>query len=215
MQSDSAFSFAQFCDSVFRTIAANGSDRLVVDLRFNNGGDNSLDDEFIQRLVRAPTINRAGHIYIIVGRKTFSAAVNLAAELERHTPAILVGEPTAAPANHYGETHRLTLPHSGLTVLYSTLYWQSGDPRDTRSALEPSISAPLLFRDYKNGRDPALDAILAQPVPPHRDSVAGDAWLAARRALGILAGSSRAPEGWSLGARHRGCGVARVWARRS
>jgi hypothetical protein len=173
MQSDSAFSFAQFCDSVFRTIVATGSDRLVLDLRFNNGGDNTLDDEFVKRLIRAPAIDRAGHFYVIIGRKTFSAAVNLTAELERHTAAILVGEPTAAPANHYGETARLLLPHSGLTILYSTLYWQSGDPRDTRTAIEPLLRTPVRFSDYRSNRDAAMEAILAQAAvdPPDAASL--------------------------------------------
>jgi hypothetical protein len=168
MQSDSAFSFAQFCDSLFRTIATTNADRLILDLRLNNGGDNSLDDEFVHRLIRAPAIDRAGHFYVITGRKTFSAAVNLTAELERHTPALLVGEPTAAPANHYGETQRFVLPHSGITILYSTLYWQSGDPRDARAAIEPSIKTPLHFSDYRNNHDPAVEAILARPVPADR-----------------------------------------------
>ena len=166
MQSDSAFSFSQFCDSLFRAMKTLNSDRLILDLRLNNGGDNSLDDEFVNRLIRATAIDRPDHFYVIVGRKTFSAAVNLTAELERHTSAILVGEPTAAPANHYGETQRFTFPHSGITALYSSLYWQSGDPRDARSAIEPSIRAPLRFSDYRHNRDPALQAILARAVPP-------------------------------------------------
>ena len=165
MQSDSAFSFAQFCDSVFRMIGNTHADRLVLDLRFNNGGDNSLDDEFVNRLIRAVSIDQAGHFYVIMGRKTFSAAVNLTAELERHTAAILVGEPTAAPANHYGETERFVMPHSGITVLYSTLYWQSGDPRDARESIVPAIATPFRFGDFRENRDPALEAILARPVP--------------------------------------------------
>jgi hypothetical protein len=168
MQSDSAFSFAQFCDSLFRAMATVGSDRLILDLRLNNGGDNSLDDEFVRRLIRATAIDRPGHFYVITGRKTFSAAVNLTAELERHTSAILVGEPTAAPANHYGETQRFVLPHSGITVLYSTLYWQSGDPRDARVSIEPSLRTPLRFSDYRTNGDPAVEAILARPVPPEQ-----------------------------------------------
>jgi hypothetical protein len=166
MQSDSAFSFDQFCDSLFRAMRIVGSERLILDLRLNNGGDNSLDDAFVNRLIRATGVDRPDHFYVIIGRKTFSAAVNLTAELERHTSAILVGEPTAAPANHYGETQRFIFPHSGITALYSSLYWQSGDPRDARPSIEPSIAASLRFSDYRHGRDPAVEAILARPVPP-------------------------------------------------
>jgi len=162
MQSDSGYSFTQFCDSLMRSLERQRSNRLVLDLRLNNGGDNTLDDTLVHRLIRATTIDRPGRLYVIVGRKTFSAAVNLTAELQRHTHAILVGEPTAAPANHFGETQRLILPGSGITVLYSTLYWQSGDPRDTSEWIAPTILTPLFFADYRKNRDPAMDAILSR-----------------------------------------------------
>jgi hypothetical protein len=98
----------------------------------------------------------------VIGRLTFSAAVNLAADLERHTETIFVGEPTAAPPNHYGETQRLILPSSGISILYSSLYWQSGRPDDQREWIEPALPAPLSSGDYAANRDPALEAILAR-----------------------------------------------------
>ncbi len=165
MQSDSGYSFGQFCDSLFRSVERSQTRRLILDLRLNNGGDNSLDDTLVHRLIRATTVDRPGGFYLIVGRKTFSAAVNLTAELRRHTAVTLVGEPTGAPANHYGETATYTLPHSGIRILYSTQYWQSGDPRDTADAIVPSIGAPLTFEDFRNNRDPSLTVILARPLP--------------------------------------------------
>jgi hypothetical protein len=165
MQSNDDYTLAQFGDSLFRTMAREAHDRLVLDLRLDNGGDNTLDDEIVRRVIRATAIDRPGHFYVVIGRKTFSAAINLTADLERHTAAILVGEPTAAPSNHYGETQRFVLPHSGIVVLYSSLYWQSGDPRDHRSGIMPSIATPLRWNDFRAGRDPALEAILARPIP--------------------------------------------------
>ena len=162
MQSDSGYSFTQFCDSLIRSLDRQRSNRLVLDLRLNNGGDNTLDDTLVHRLIRTTRIDRSGRLYVIVGRKTFSAAVNLTAELQRHMHVILVGEPTAAPANHFGETRRLILPGSGITVLYSTLYWQSGDPRDTSEWIAPTILTPLFFADYRKNRDPAMDAVLSR-----------------------------------------------------
>jgi tetratricopeptide (TPR) repeat protein len=80
--------------------------------------------------------------------------------MEKYTNAIFVGEPTGARPNHYGDAARIVLPHSGLTVRASTLWWQDVDPRDTRPWTPPQISAALTSADYRAARDPALRAAL-------------------------------------------------------
>jgi len=87
--------------------------------------------------------------------------MNLAVDIERNSPAIFVGEPTGGSPNHFGETRVLKLARSGITVLHSTLYWQSSDPRDTRPWIAPSIRAELSSADYRINLDPALEAISA------------------------------------------------------
>jgi hypothetical protein len=149
---------------LFREIARCEADRLVLDLRCNNGGDNTLNRALVRRIIQATNIDWRGRLYVIIGRKTFSAAVNLVSDLENFTNATFVGEPTAAPANHFGETTRLVLPGSGISAIYSSLYWQGGDPRDARPWIEPSIRTPVVFRDFRRNRDPALEAILGLPV---------------------------------------------------
>jgi hypothetical protein len=133
--------------------------RLVVDIRRNNGGDNTLLRPLVVGLIRS-RFNAPRHLYVVIGRLTFSAAMNFATQIERYTEARFVGEPTAAPPNHFGETRRLVLPNSGITVLYSTLFWQDADPRDQRPWIAPAIEVPPTFADYRAGRDPVLDAIL-------------------------------------------------------
>ena len=74
--------------------------------------------------------------------------------LEQNTNAVFVGEPTGGSPNGYGDSRKLTLPSSGLTVRVSTLYWQPSDPRDKRDAIAPDIAAPPA-RD----RDAAMDRV--------------------------------------------------------
>jgi hypothetical protein len=133
--------------------------RMVIDIRRNNGGDNTLLRPLVVGLIRS-RFNKPGHLYAVIGRLTFSAAMNFATQIDRYTEARFVGEPTEAPPNHYGETQRLVLPHSGITVLYSLLFWQDAGPRDTRPWIAPAIAVPVTFADYRAGRDPVLDAIL-------------------------------------------------------
>ena len=132
---------------------------MVIDIRCNNGGDNTLLRPFVVSLIRS-RFNQSGHLYVVIGRLTFSAAVNFATQIERYTEVRFVGEPTEAPPNHYGETQRLVLPHSGITVLYSLLFWQDAGPRDTRPWIAPAIVVSPTFADYRAGRDPVLDATL-------------------------------------------------------
>ena len=138
-------------------------DRLVLDLRRNAGGNNYLNQRLVHALIGAPQ-NRRGHLYVIIGRATFSAGMNMAADVERNTHAIFVGEPTGAAPNHYGDAQPLDLPGLGVRAFISSTYWQSSDPHDQRSWIAPDIAAPPTFAALTAGRDPALEAILARPL---------------------------------------------------
>ena len=151
--------FPAFCAALFAAVDSVGADNLILDIRFNNGGDNTLLRPLVLGLIRSRRVDRPGHLFTVIGRLTFSAAVNLAAELERYTETTFVGEPTAAPANHYGETQRVRLPRTNILLLHSTLYWQGADPRDTRPWIAPTLAAPPTAATYFAGRDPALEAI--------------------------------------------------------
>src|SRR5688572_391776 len=99
-----------------------------------------------------------GKLFVLIGRSTFSAAQFLVNDLEQYTDAVFVGEPSGGKANSYGDSRKITLPHSGLTVRVSTLWWQE-DPRDSREWKAPDIAAELTSHDYRNNRDPAIEAV--------------------------------------------------------
>jgi hypothetical protein len=151
---------AQFFDRAFQYAGANDVDTLILDLRWNNGGDNTLNAPLIRHLTASPRLNRKGHLYVLIGRLTFSAAMNCAMDLEKNTAATFVGEPTGSAPNQYGDATTIVLPHSRLHVRVSSKYWQDGGPADHRLWLEPDISVELTSHDYLENRDPALAAIL-------------------------------------------------------
>lgn len=164
-----------FADRLFGFIDANPVEALVVDIRANPGGNNSRNRPLLMGLIRCAKLRDPGRLFVIAGRGTFSAAMMFALDVERYTNAIFVGEPTGARPNHYGDSRKVTLPNSGLTVRVSTLYWQYADPRDARDAIEPQVPAPLRSSDYAANRDPALDAIRAMVAgPPHAPPLAGE-----------------------------------------
>jgi hypothetical protein len=137
--------------------------KLVLDLRRNRGGDSSLAEPLLRALIASP-LNEVGHLYVLIGRSTFSAAMNFALLLEKHTDSLFVGEPTGARPNSYGDSRKVRLPHTGLTLRISTLYWQS-DPRDQRPWIAPQLPVAATAEDMLAGRDPVLETVLALAPP--------------------------------------------------
>lgn len=147
-----------FFGRVFTFVEQNEVDRFVLDLRENSGGNLDLNLPVLHGVLRSK-IDRPGRFFVIIGRDTYSAAMNLAVLLERHTHALFVGEPTGATPNHFGDTRVIDLPRSGLQVEISELYWQNSDPRDARPWITPDLPATLTSSDFFAHRDPALEAI--------------------------------------------------------
>ena len=83
----------------------------------------------------------------------------LVTEMQKYTTATFVGEPTASKGNAYGDSYRIVMPNSRVTVRVSTLWWQYLDPRDKSVMVEPEIKAGLTYADHAAGRDPALAAV--------------------------------------------------------
>jgi hypothetical protein len=178
---DSTETIARFAADLMRHVRDSGIERLVLDIRGNPGGNGTLNRPLIQAIIRAESLWRPGGLVVLIDRGSFSAAVMLAVALEAETPAILVGEPTGGAPNGYGDSRRVRLPNTGLTIRASTLYWQLSDPRDARDAVTPHVTVTPRSADYRAGRDVALDTALAlvgAPADPagHWAGTVGFAW---------------------------------------
>ncbi len=152
--------FHDFCARTFEEIESSAVEALVVDLRGNRGGNNYLAQPLIHALIRS-RLDVPGRLFCVTDRRTFSAAVNAAARIERETWALFVGEPMGGRPNHFGDSREITLPGSGCTLQVSTVRWQDSDPSDARPWIRPDLPAPIRIADRLSGRDPALEAILA------------------------------------------------------
>jgi tetratricopeptide (TPR) repeat protein len=153
--------FAAFCDRLFAFIAARQPARLVIDMRWNGGGNTFLSQSLLHHLIRNPEISRRGALFVIIGRLTFSAAQNTATAIGRETEPIFVGEPTGSRPNFNGETIPFELPYSKLRANVGDLFWQTSWPEDYRTWIAPDIYAPPTFEAFRRNDDPAMDAILA------------------------------------------------------
>ncbi len=156
-----AESFAAFCDRVFGFIEDRNVGRLVIDMRWNGGGNTLLSQQLLHHLIASRRLRRRGALFVIIGRLTASAAQNTVTAIERETSAIFVGEPTASRPNFIGERIDFELPYSKAQANAADLFWQTSWPTDHRTWTAPDIYAPPTFEAYRRNEDPALDAILA------------------------------------------------------
>lgn len=152
-------SVAQLAEKVLATIDAGGVERVIVDLRSNGGGNSALLAPLTKGL-KSRAAALPGGVRVLIGRFTFSSAEMNAVELKQQVGARLIGEPTGQKPNHYGELKSFVLPHSKITVRYSTKFWktEAGD----RPSLEPDQQVLLSSADYFAMRDPVLDAVTRQ-----------------------------------------------------
>jgi tetratricopeptide (TPR) repeat protein len=154
-------SLERFCERLFDFVDHHDVDKLAIDLRFNGGGNLELLDPLLHGLIkRDATVNRRGHLFTVIGRRTYSAAHVCAALLEAHTHTLFVGEPSGATPNHFGDNVRVELPYSKIPVIISKWPWQVRLPWDRRPWIAPQLPAPYTLADYRSNRDPALEAIL-------------------------------------------------------
>ena len=158
---DANESLAAFSERLFRFINEHDVSRLVIDMRWNNGGNTFLSRTLVNRIIRSDKVNQPGKLFVIIGRRTFSAAQNTATFFERYTNAIFVGEPTGSSPNFVGEETPFSLPYSKILANVSDLYWESSWPQDHRRWIAPQIYVPPTFAAYRANRDLALEAIQA------------------------------------------------------
>lgn len=147
---------------MFETIARERPTRLIIDLR-QNGGGNFCDGlkYLVEPLAARNDLNRAGHLYVLIGPETFSAAMSNSAHFRQLTQALLVGEPIGEIPNSYQEVSTFTLPNSGWVVRYSTRFYRFAPGGE--NLIRPDKPIARTWVDYAGGKDAALDWILSQP----------------------------------------------------
>lgn len=158
---DKPETIAEFARRLKTEFDGRGYERLILDLRSNGGGNNLLNRPLLQSLIRIPILTETGRLIVLTGRSTFSAAVMLALDLERHFNPVFVGEPPGNSPSFSAEPVTLTLPNSKLRVFLSTVAWHYGDPRDHRNILPPLVSVAPSWADESQGSDTALERAVA------------------------------------------------------
>ena len=149
--------------------------KLVVDLRFNTGGDLGIARTLMQDLI-LKTREKKIPVYVLMGRATFSAGISHAVQWKESGQAVFIGENAGDELDTWSEGGNIVLPNSGLTVHYtngfhsnSKIEYPEFQPYymdNNAENLNIDLPVPLSGEDYLNGKDPVLDAAKGQP-PGH------------------------------------------------
>ena len=164
-----------FWRNVFAAVDSLPVKRLVIDLRENIGGNSFYNKQVVRGIVARPRIDRTGSLFVVTGGRTFSAAMNLALDLEQWTNATFVGEPTGNSTVFFGDHEQIVLPKSRFTVNVSTLPWYPDNPRDKRQFMAPRMYTPLSSTQYSTGVDPVMRAIQQAGAKPALAETVADA----------------------------------------
>jgi hypothetical protein len=143
-------------DKLRTALHQRGLARVVLDLRHNYGGELSALDPIVQ-VFEDPVVARPDRLFIVTGRNTFSGGSLLVARLQRDTQAQIIGEPMGGCPTFYSDPSDLVLPHTGITVGVADDTAVGVDANDPRRTIDPDVAAVLGWRDWYEGRDPALD----------------------------------------------------------
>lgn len=160
IQDDATEAIPAFYKKVFDFIDKNDVERLVLDVRMNGGGNNYKNKPIVTGIIESKKINQPGKLFVIIGRRTFSACQNLVNELSNYTNALFVGEPTAENINFYGDNRRVLLPNSKTPVFLSFAWWQDKPQWENGPWLAPKLAVDMSFEDYLSNKDPVLEACL-------------------------------------------------------
>jgi hypothetical protein len=167
-------SFDQHLAAVQQIILKEHPQNIVVDLRFNEGGDffnTLLMSEALPNLVP-----QKGRVFVLVDGVTHSAAIVTAARLRYFGAGrtLFVGTPMADHGDFWAEGGNERLPNSRISVSYASqfedwargctdldkCYWASVAFGVRNVSLAPDIRVEPTFADYVAGRDPLLEAAL-------------------------------------------------------
>ncbi len=162
--------FAAFSEHLAAALDSLDIAALVVDLRFNTGGNNGIAASFMEELSSHPKLSGPGRLFVLTDQATFSAGLYHAAQFRESGNAIVAGRHPGDRLEYWSEGGNIVLPNSGLTLHFANglhAYSKRPLPEGVRAyqrmsvdSLEPDLPVQLSSEDYFSGRDPLLEAVV-------------------------------------------------------
>ena len=160
----------EFLNATTDEMRARPPCNIILDMRFNTGGDYTKAARFASHL---PDFVPRGRIYLLTGPQTFSAAITTIAFIKQAagSRAVILGEPVGDRLSFYGEGNTGCLPHSRLCVHYAAgmhdyarpcndwgkCFWLNWLFPVQVKSLAPDETISMTFGDYTARRDPVFE----------------------------------------------------------
>lgn len=154
--------FSHFVDrAVFATLDAHPDYRLVVDMRYNSGGEPRTAAPLIQGIEARPALFAQHPPTVLVGTRTYSAAATNVCQLKERCQARLIGQLSRARPYSASEGRSFTLRNSGCVISISTEYVQRMQGgQDAYIPLDEVV--PMRFSDYIRDVDVTFEKALGK-----------------------------------------------------
>ena len=176
LDDDSGESLSAWVERAEAEIREMAPRHIIVDQRFNGGGDLTQTEPLMVAL--GDIVGPDGRVYLLASGNTFSAGIVNLAMAEEAFPerTFLVGAPIGDRLQFWAEGWWFSLPNSGFRARYSTGFYDLQNGCEgifichwgslhifpvIVDDLDIDIPAPLSFEAYTTGRDPAMEAVLA------------------------------------------------------
>jgi Peptidase family S41 len=161
----------------FGALRARKVQRIVLDLRGNQGGEPALAklllsyllDEPFQLVWKGPASGTsrpqrdpfAGKLIVLMDGGSFSVTGMVLSCLERHGRATFIGEEAGGNRTIIaGSPKHLRLPNTGMDCYISTRLWRMVDRPNDGHGVMPTIPVSPTIDDIIDGRDPVMEAAL-------------------------------------------------------
>jgi hypothetical protein len=151
---------------------ASPDDRVIVDLRFNTGGDFNKARQLFADLASSDVGQQSGRLLVVSGVATFSAGSTPIAFLRQSSQATIIGDGPGEGLEWWAEGGNVVLPHSSITMHYADgahTYSRSqiADPSHVHLDLNIASNAPaepftMTWADYRAGRDAVVEKALGK-----------------------------------------------------
>lgn len=165
----------EFLSSTLTTLRASKPCSVIVDLRFDDGGNYQNTASFAKQLPEL--IAPGGRIFILTGPSTFSAGITTAAFIKQAggDRVEILGEPIGDRLAFFAEGNRGCLPNYPLCVSYERGKHDYAHPCDDWDvcfwlnrlypvrvrSLDPDETFAMSFAQWRAGQDPPFDRAVA------------------------------------------------------
>lgn len=164
-------------DAAFGELRQRNTDRLILDLRGDQGGEPKLAKRLLAHLLteRFELVHKGpaagwtkprpdaftGTLVVLMDGGSFSATGMVLSCLERHQRAVFIGEEAGGNRTVLsGSPRHVRLPNTRINGYLSTRLWQLADRPNDGHGVMPTIAASPTIEDIIHEHDPAMEAAL-------------------------------------------------------